>query len=130
MTPHDRLSRSLGGVTAVTLTPSHADYELDLGGLRSSVEWLASSGIDAATSRGGTGECLSLTATEVSAVTQSIVTVSKGRGLAAGPFCPTGADLPEELGPLVRRFVQSCQHLAGQPPELPVTPSVRYGAQS
>lgn len=79
MTPHDRLSRSLGGVTVVTVTPFQQDYELDLDGLRSNVEWLATSGVDANTSCGGTGEYLSLTATEMSAVTQAIVSASNGR---------------------------------------------------
>lgn len=99
MTPHDRLSRSLGGVTVVTVTPFQPDYELDLDGLRSNVEWLATSGIDAITSCGGTGEYLSLTATEVSAVTQATVSASNGRLPVIGGV---GSSLPDAVA-LARR---------------------------
>lgn len=69
----------LKGVLVFPVTPFHADYTLDLDGLRQNVRRMLGAPVHAVVAAGGTGELYSLTLAEHEAVVRTVVEEAGGR---------------------------------------------------
>jgi 5-dehydro-4-deoxyglucarate dehydratase len=78
LTPTEVRER-LKGVLTFPVTPFHADYSLDLEGLRQNVRLMLQTPIHAIVAAGGTGELYSLTQDEAKAVVRTVVEEAAGR---------------------------------------------------